>query len=570
MNKYFVIIILIGYLIFPCLAEAKYDPRVLPNNKFGMHIIDSNDLNDAVWLANSSGGQWGYVTIVISETDKNSGKWQTVMNELRRKRLIPIIRLASTSENDYWTIPTDTASDDWVRFLNSLNWPTENRYVAIFNEPNHAKEWGNTINPENYSDRFLYLAQRLRQSTDDYFILPAAMDASAVTAPGTMDAGEYIKRMVSSHPEMLEYIDGLNSHSYPNPHFSGHPAATGRGSLRTYEWERSLFRSLGLTRDLPVFITETGWQHQNGKIIDYNLLDSETVGQYLGYALENVWSDPDIVAVTPFLLNYQDYPFDHFSWKNYGSTGFYSFSEIYRNYPKTTGKPKQKHIYRLSGGQLPNTLAASSVYKISIKISNYGQDIIDPEIGYVLQINSTGKLKIIPDRLPVIEPENEALVTVKIVTPHDIGIFNTETFMNIAGSEIVPIQTSKVDIVPPPDLEINYKLAWKKALAANGIKLLIYDNKETLLHEIAGITSDDGTIYVTNLQNIIPGDRYRLVVLIPGYLPQQTYMNVANRGTKVSLPRFLPLDFVPDETFNFQDLVKALKTSPYLVLRRFY
>ena len=57
--------------------------------------------------------------------------------------------------------------------------------------------------------------------------------------------------------------------------------------------------SLGIAKNLPVFITETGWTHnKNG---NFGKVDAD-----YKYAAENIWSDNRIVAVTPFLLSYKD------------------------------------------------------------------------------------------------------------------------------------------------------------------------------------------------------------------------------------------------------------------------
>ena len=49
----------------------------LPNNKFGIHLAVPNkeDIKKTAELVNSSGGQWGYVTVVIQENDRNFAKW---------------------------------------------------------------------------------------------------------------------------------------------------------------------------------------------------------------------------------------------------------------------------------------------------------------------------------------------------------------------------------------------------------------------------------------------------------------------------------------------------------------
>src|SRR4030042_1329311 len=69
-----------------------YDPLTVPNNKYGIHIIDENDLENAAALVNSSGGDWGYVTLVITEQDRSSDKWTGIFDTMKNYHLIPLIR----------------------------------------------------------------------------------------------------------------------------------------------------------------------------------------------------------------------------------------------------------------------------------------------------------------------------------------------------------------------------------------------------------------------------------------------------------------------------------------------
>src|SRR5574341_839191 len=127
---------LILTLIVPQPVAAFYDPLSVPNNRFGTHIADLNDVPDVGVLVNSSGGDWGYVTLVAPQTDHNTSAWQKLFDQMRRQHLVPIVRLATKPEGASWRVPSKDDIRDWVTFLTSLNWPTENRYVVLFNEPN--------------------------------------------------------------------------------------------------------------------------------------------------------------------------------------------------------------------------------------------------------------------------------------------------------------------------------------------------------------------------------------------------------------------------------------------------
>jgi len=326
-------------LMTPTYVHAVYDPLSVPNNKFGIHVADPNDIPKVKSLVNSSKGDWGYVTLVISENERKWDVWEPVFRQMARDHLIPIVRLATHSEGSSWAKPSASDADRWASFLDALAWPTKNRYVVLFNEPNHAKEWGGTISPNEYADVLVSYARALRRASGDFFILPAGLDASAPNGGETMDEELFLEWMLARQPELAEAIDGWTSHSYPNPGFTGSPYAQGRGTVRTFEWELGLLIRLGVQKMLPVFITETGWAH-NGNAGAQSRLSPEQVGTYLTVAAQTAWNHPQVAAVTPFLFNYQDSLFAMFSWLHLTTREPYAFYRSYQEIAKVTGEPR--------------------------------------------------------------------------------------------------------------------------------------------------------------------------------------------------------------------------------------
>jgi len=324
---------------FIVTVHGIYDPLSVPNNKYGIHIIDENDLQNAAALVNSSNGSFGYVTIVIAERERNVEKWKQIFQRMRELELIPILRLATRLEGIVWAAPKERDATEWVSFLSALPWYTKNRYIVLFNEPNHAKEWGGELAPENYAQILKTFSSFLKSSSDDFFILPAGLDASAPNGPDTLDEATYLLRMKNEVPDVFEYIDGWTSHSYPNPGFVGTLTQTGKGSMRTFEWELAFLKSLGVNRALPIFITETGWPHNEGTSRVSNYYSVDTINDLIVEAAQTIWSDERIVAVTPFVLNYQSQPFSHFSWQVLGSHSFYPHFDSYRSLAKIQGVP---------------------------------------------------------------------------------------------------------------------------------------------------------------------------------------------------------------------------------------
>lgn len=332
------------FLISATPTAAIINPLATPNNKYGIHIVDENDLENAAPLVNTS-GDWGYVTMVITQTDRSKDKWQKVFDQMRNLHLIPIIRIATRPIGDRWEKPKMEDAKTWADFLNNLYWVTKNRYVILFNEPNHANEWGGTINPSEYAEILKIYSLSLKQASADFFVLPAGLDASAPNGSSTMDEVDFLREMVFSQPDILLSIDGWASHSYPNPGFSGKVTDTGRGTLQTYLWEFTILKSLGLARKLPVFITETGWAHREGSN-NKSYYPAAVVASFMTAAAQNIWNDEQIVAITPFILNYQSYPFSQFSWALPNRENeFYPFYYTYKSLAKVKGSPVLNRIF---------------------------------------------------------------------------------------------------------------------------------------------------------------------------------------------------------------------------------
>lgn len=386
---------------------AIYDPTLTQNNKVGIHITDMADLEDAAKLVNSSGGDWGYVTFVIQKTDRNKDFWQLIFDKCRKLHLIPMVRIATRPMGDIWEKPSLGDNDGWVSFLNSLNWVISNRYVIIGNEPNHAKEWGGEVNPEEYVAYLTDLSSKLKKTSSNYFILPAGLDSSAANTGQTMDEYLFLKRMYQANPEFSSYIDGLASHSYPNPDFSGSEYDSGRRSIKSYLWELGIYKEFGLNNEIPVFITETGWAH---RIIptDKKYPDPDKLGVKFEYAFNYVWSDSRIIAVTPFVLSYKQPPFEIFSWRKQDNT-FYSFYDSVKNIKKQKGTPIQTDKSDILAFYVFPYQLTNSRYTGIFLVKNTGQSIwnkneliIHSTDGVAPIITSTSFIELEPNQVGLI------------------------------------------------------------------------------------------------------------------------------------------------------------------------
>ena len=441
MKKIFSIFISLTILFntYSCAFAENLLPSTA-NNKFGIHITSEKDLQSAANLINSDGGDWGYVTIVINESERDHNRWQDVLDQMRSLHLIPIVRIATKADGDSWEIPQEPEINNWIAFLNNLNWVVKNRYVIIGNEPNHASEWGGKIDPAGYSNYLYEFAQKLHQASPDFFVLPAGLDASAANTKNTMDEARFLRGMLAAQPKLFDQLDGWTSHSYPNPDFSGKDTDTGRGTIDTFDWELNYLKSLGVTKNLPVFITETGWSNIN--------IDPEKIGSMYEYAFRNVWNDSRVIAVTPFILDYPQPPFSQFSWeKSDGS--FYPYYSAFQKIPKVAGDPTQIESGQIVAAFAQPVIPLGSDFVGFILAKNTGQSIWDTK--NIKIANDLGENFIKDYPFNDLEPGKLGLMFFKAETPYSTGIYSRSLFLRgskgqrITNSFLIEAAVVKLD-----------------------------------------------------------------------------------------------------------------------------
>ena len=332
-HKFLIILIFALFFLFAFFnkAFAIDNPLASPNNKFGVHILFPEEIREAGALVNSNNGDWGYVTIPIQAGDRDLIKWQKFMDEARRLHVIPIVRIAT--EGDYfntkvWRKPTDDDVLDFANFLDSLEWPTKNRYVVIFNEVNRSDEWGGEVNPSEYAEILQYAVSFFKSKNQDFFVISGGLDNASPNSLSSMDEYKFMRDMENATPGIFSQIDGMASHAYPNPGFSQPPSVLTSKSIASFKFEKKLADELS-QKNLPVFITETGWSK--------DAVNDSVIASYYNEAFKSVWNDENIVAVTPFLLRGSG-PFLQFSL--IGNDGQDLAYKTLKKLEKTKGNPK--------------------------------------------------------------------------------------------------------------------------------------------------------------------------------------------------------------------------------------
>lgn len=531
-------------------ATYAYDPSV-SNNKYGIGLAQptEEDLKKAADLVNSNGGDWGYVTLVMQENDRDHAKWQQIFDTMRKLHLIPIIRLATQPAGSVWKRPSKGNATEWVNFLNSLNWVIKDRYVILFNEPNHAAEWGGEVDPADYAAVALEFATKLKSGNQDFYIMLAGFDASAPSAPPTYQDEQIFLQSVFTRETIDQWnsvLSGWSSHSYPNPAFAGSPTDVGRGTIRNYQWELDLLKQLGV-KDLPVFITETGW--------DASLLGQDVVAEYTKTAFEQVWfPDSRVVATTPFLLNYQGEPFIKFSWATTGNNGFHPVYYKVQDLLKTSGRPEviEKGALR---GELPDELVTGSIYRFPVTLRNTGQSIWNGKEGYSIKIEGANPIFYYASDLGAVSPYQDTQVYIYAQTIDDTtGRKSFKIVLYKDDKKVEDLRSWNPEILPLPSLTFKVRLFPAFLIDSSEYEVQIFDDQEQMVYKKinVGVIASEGILQ--GVPNVVIGKRYRVVLLRPYFLPRQTYV-VFNKGkNKLTFPWMLPVDMNNDGKLDAKDL----------------
>ena len=531
------------------------------NNKFGISLLQpsTEDFQGASDLTNGFEGDWGYVTLVIQENDRDVRKWQDIFEQLRERHLIPLIRLATSPQGEVWRRPEEKDAKEWVSFLNRLNWVVKKRYVILFNEPNHASEWGGEVDPENYGKVALVFAKTFKESGKDYVVMLAGLDAAAPSYPTQFeDSGIFIQKMFNATRYTLhEYLDAWSSHSYPNPGFSGSVWDSGKKSIRGYQYEMSLLKELGIKKYLPVFITETGWIEEK--------ISEDVIAENYRAAFTQIWNQDDQVqAVTPFVYKYLSEPFIGFSWVKDGrySAQYHLVKEL----PKQKGNPEQiqSGVIEIS---LPTILIARSTYHFSVVIKNIGQAIWREEDGYSLSIKSNNtEMKTLVSDIQQTKPFEESRMKITIKTPPKPQTIQLSLFLNKNGIPIISTKQHSITIEPFPELTINTSLFPKFLSNGDNFEVQLFNEEEELVFSKKNLAMKNGTISVENISDIIPGQKYRVVLLGYPYIPRQSIVLLKKGANSVKIKRLLPFDADGNGKWDFND-IKVAVTNPSFFLR---
>jgi hypothetical protein len=345
--------------------------------------------------------------------------------------------------------------------------------------------------------------------------------------------------------DLIALIDGLASHSYPNPAFSGSPYSSGRGTIRNYEWELELLRNLGVTKELLVFITETGWKRGGEQVVAENF----------HIAFNQIWgTDSRVVAVTPFVFDYQGEPFLEFSWKRFNSQEYYQQYSTVAAMSKIKGEPEQIEKGWISF-KFPTDLVVQSTYNFKIKLENQGQAVWDKNDNYKLKIKSEELqgTEYLFDDLKDVNPFEEKEVYFTLKTNENLGSKKIKFVLQKNDKNILESEDWNINILPLPSLK------FETLGRGEDYEIQIFNVDDRLVFKKKKLAVKQGLGELKDIQNIAFDELYRVVLLKPYSLPRQEFFVFKKDNNKIKFKLLLPFDFNNDGTFNIRDITGIFK-----------
>lgn len=364
-------LLIFALALLSACGDAVPRPIAPASNKAGVHLLLDDGREhwpDSLWpehlrYAREAVGEWGFVTVLLATDNLEADKWQVFMDLCAEYHLTPIIRLATEFDRTgrHWERPPEdadgryrTIAAEYANFLAGLEWPTDQHFVIVGNEPNHGNEWGGAPDPAAYARYLIDMADAIHAADPQARVLNAGFDPFAPDSGGQpmpdgfvyLDEVTFLDQMVAAEPDVFRFIDVWASHPYPTGPFTDPPwqqvtqidaggpdeppLGTVRLGINSYEWELWKLSTFGIT-SLPVMITETGWRHTEtadpeATDTSTNMPDAQTAADYLMQAfygsdnpsLAHMWTpwntDPRVIAVTPFAFNGEPAQWGHTNW----------------------------------------------------------------------------------------------------------------------------------------------------------------------------------------------------------------------------------------------------------------
>jgi hypothetical protein len=272
--------------------EQRPEQALPPNNIVGLNLARLHQPK-YIWAAadiiNANGGAWGYVTILLTNADRDGEipdfQLQQLLDRCFESQLQPIVRVATRFDETtgLWDRPTLDDPSLWRNLFERVKWPNRTVWIVPANEPNLGREWGGRVDVATYA-RYLEHFLDVFADSDRFKVVNGPLNLSnATNLPEMEDAFEFLSDLEEASPGLMARLPAWASNSYQVDGF-------GTGLRYTHRGYQAELDAIG--RDMPVLITETGVQHNRNQ-------DEEA--RFFADAYRDWRADPRVIAVTPLL-----------------------------------------------------------------------------------------------------------------------------------------------------------------------------------------------------------------------------------------------------------------------------
>ena len=165
--------------------------------------------------------------------------------------------------------------------------------------------------------------------------------------------------------------------------------------------------------------------------------------------------------------------------------------------------------------------------------------------------------------LKKVKPFEETEVDLYIKTNNLLEKGEVRVVLNKDGESILDGGVWRFEIFPLPSLSFATSLFPKLQSKGDDFELQIFNSKEEVVYKKKGVKVRMGKGVINEVQNVVLGSKYRVVILKPYYLPRQGFVTFHKGANEFKFERMLPLDFKPDGKFEARDFL-ALIQNPKL------
>jgi hypothetical protein len=272
--------------------EQQPASAMLPNNIVGLNLARLHQPR-YIWAAadvvNANGGAWGYVTILLTNADRDNEladfQLQQLLDRCFESKLQPIVRVGTRFDEatGIWDRPTLDDPALWRMLFDRVKWPNRTVWIVPANEPNLGREWGGHVDVVSYA-RYLDKFLDIFGDSERFKVVNGPLNLSNGTQlPEMEDAFEFLGDLEATSPGLVTRLPAWASNAYQ---------LTGLGPGRRYTHLGYQAELEAIGREMPVLITETGVFHSRNQ-------DDEA--RFFSQAYRDWRADPRVIAATPLL-----------------------------------------------------------------------------------------------------------------------------------------------------------------------------------------------------------------------------------------------------------------------------